>query len=55
MTGSQVSDASVDPILKMNNLSSVDVQRTAVSEAGCLRLQQERPKLSVNPLQLRSQ
>ena len=55
MTGTQISDLSVAPILKMNDLKSVDVQRTKVSGAGVEQLQARGSQLDVNPLELRTQ
>ncbi len=55
MTGTQISDQSVAPILKMTDLKSVDVQRTKVSGAGVKELQTRGSQLDVNPLELRTQ
>ena len=55
MTGTQISDQSVNPILEMPVLKSVDVQRTNVSAAGVQRLQTVGSRLDVNPLQLRTE
>ncbi|MGI9466915.1 MAG: leucine-rich repeat domain-containing protein [Rubripirellula sp.] len=55
MTGTQISDQSVAPILKMSGLKSVDVQRTKVSGAGVKQLQAGGSQLDVNPLELRTQ
>jgi hypothetical protein len=54
MTGTQVSDRSIDPIAQMRHLHSVDLQRTKVTDAGIARLRAARPKLEINPLELRS-
>ena len=55
MTGTQISDQSVVPILKMPDLKSVDVQRTRVSVAGVEQLKTSSSQLDVNPLELRTQ
>ena len=53
LTGSKVTDASMETIAGLRRLSSVDLQRTQVSEAGLSRLRELRPKLTINPLELR--
>ncbi len=55
MTGSKVSDASIDIVSQMKNLDSIDLQRTEITESGLSRLQADRKRLTVNPLQLISQ
>ena len=55
MTGTRVSDQSVEKIIAMADLESVDVQRSQVSGAGLGRLQTARPDLEINPLELRTQ
>ena len=55
MTGTRVSDQSVDKIIAMADLESVDVQRSQITGAGLGRMQSARPGLEVNPLELRTQ
>jgi hypothetical protein len=55
MTGTKVSDQSVGKIIAMADLESVDVQRSQITEAGLGRMQNARPGLEVNPLELRTQ
>jgi hypothetical protein len=55
MTGTKVSDQSVEKIIAMADLESVDVQRSQITEAGLGRMQNARPGLEVNPLELRTQ
>ena len=55
MTGTKVSDDSIDTIIAMRNLESVDLQRTGVTDAGIKKLKAARPDLSVNPIELRTQ
>ena len=55
LTGSEVTDASIDTIIQMKALESVDLQRTAVTDSGLRRLKAARPQLQINPLQLRTQ
>ena len=52
LTGSTVSDASIDAISKMNSLQSVDLQKTKVTPEGINRLRTARPQLEINPLQV---
>jgi hypothetical protein len=54
MTGSKVSDQSIDSIGEMRQLQSVDLQRTEVTAAGVELLRDARPELQINPLELRS-
>ncbi len=54
MTGTKVSDRSIDTIASFGKLESVDVQRTQVTDQGIARLKKLRPKLNINPLQLRT-
>ncbi|MDA8745601.1 DUF1570 domain-containing protein [Rubripirellula amarantea] len=53
LTGSKVTDDSIEKIAKMKRLESVDVQRTSVSHQGLTRLKELRPRLAINPLELR--
>ncbi|MFK8112748.1 MAG: hypothetical protein AB8B91_11120 [Rubripirellula sp.] len=50
LTGTKVSDASIDRIGGMKQLESVDLQKTNVTQAGIARLRAARPKLEINPL-----
>jgi Leucine-rich repeat (LRR) protein len=52
LTGSTISDGSIDAISKMNTLQSVDLQKTKVTPAGIKRLRAARPQLEINPLQV---
>lgn len=52
LTGSQVSDASLAKIAAMRQLQRVDLQRTGVSDAGRKRLGNQRPDLTIDPLEL---
>ena len=54
MTGTSVSDDSIDVIGAMRRLESVDFQRSKVTDAGIARLRAARPDLQINPLELRS-
>lgn len=54
MTGTRLTDQSIDAILRLPKLESLDVQRTQISEAGLERIRKARPSLQVNPLELRS-
>jgi hypothetical protein len=54
LTGTKVSDRSIDLLVAMPQLQSVDIQRTQVSDAGVARLRRARPDLQINPLELRS-
>ena len=54
MTGTRITDTSVDALLRLPNLESLDVQRTQISEAGLERIRSARPDLQLNPLELRS-
>ncbi|TWU60858.1 hypothetical protein Poly51_11400 [Rubripirellula tenax] len=53
MTGTKITDQSIPAILGMGKLSSVDVQRTEITNAGTDRLRQS-TSADFNPLQLRS-
>lgn len=53
MTGTKLTGESLDKIAKMQELKSVDLQRTQVKQAGVDRLEKSRPNLQVNPLELR--
>jgi len=52
LTGSNVSDASIDVIANFKSLRRIDVQRTAVTEAGRARLRSLRPDIALDPLEL---
>ncbi len=52
LTGSQVSDRSLERIAAIKSLQRVDLQRTAVTAAGRQRLRQLRPDLTLDPLEL---
>jgi len=52
LTGSNVSDASIDVIGNFKSLRRLDVQRTAVTEAGRARLRMLRPDVALDPLEL---
>ncbi|NND99647.1 MAG: hypothetical protein HKN47_20205, partial [Pirellulaceae bacterium] len=54
LTGSKVTDQSIDQIARFRKLESVDVQRTGITDAGLARLKAARPGLSINPLELRT-
>lgn len=54
MTGTRLTDKSVEVIVGLPNLESLDVQRTQISEAGLERIRQAHPRLDLNPLELRS-
>lgn len=52
LTGSQVSDHSLERIAAFKHLQRVDLQRTAVTAAGRQRLRELRPDLTLDPLEL---
>ncbi len=54
LTGTHVSDESIDAIARMKRLQAVDLQRTKVTAAGLARLRQARPDVKLNPLELRA-
>ena len=55
MTGTKVTDASIPIIANFKELESVDLQLTKVTAAGLSQLKNARPKLQINPLELRTQ
>jgi hypothetical protein len=55
MTGTNLTDQSIDRIARMRQLQAVDLQRTKVTAAGIERLRKARPDLNINPLELRSE
>jgi hypothetical protein len=54
LTGTRLTDQSVDVLIDLPKLQSLDVQRTQISDAGLSRLRAARPRLQLNPLELRS-
>lgn len=54
MTGTKISDESISIISGWKNLSSVDVQRSAITESGIRRLRESHPQIEINPLELRN-
>ena len=52
LTGSQVTDALIERMISWKRLERVDLQRTAVTEAGLERLRAARPDLEINPLEI---
>ena len=55
LTGSKITDASVDALVKLSGLESLDVQRTGISSAGVAELKRRRPDVKINPLLIRDQ
>jgi hypothetical protein len=52
LTGSRITDASIDRIAAWRSLRRVDTQRTQVTDAGRARLARLRPDLTIDPLEL---
>ncbi len=55
LTGSGVSNDSIDKLGSLKELGAVDLQRTAVDAEGLRRLRRRKPKLEINPLELRTE
>jgi hypothetical protein len=52
MTGTKITDRSIDAIAKLPKLENVDLQQTGVTAAGIKRLKGSNPDLNVNPLEI---
>lgn len=52
LTGSAVTDASIETLSQIKSLKNIDVQRTKISPEGLAQLSSRRPDLTINPLQL---
>lgn len=56
LTGSKnVTDKSIAAISRLQNLESVDLQRTGMTANGISQLRRLRPRLTINPLEIRAQ
>jgi hypothetical protein len=49
LTGTEVTDKSIDTIAKMGHLEMVDLKQSKVTAAGIARLRAARPNLQINP------
>lgn len=52
LTGTAITDSSIDVLVQFANLKTIDVQRTRITGAGLKRLRVAMPQLELNPLQL---
>ncbi len=49
LTGTDVTDESIDQLAKLGSLEMVDLQQTKITAAGIARLREARPNLQINP------
>ncbi|TWT75332.1 leucine-rich repeat domain-containing protein [Allorhodopirellula solitaria] len=52
LTGTPISDEALETLAALPNLKILDVQRTQISDAGIRRLEDSRPQVRINPLNL---
>lgn len=52
LTGTQLTDASIDGLLKLPRLQTLDVQRTKMTDQGLQRFKRSRPECQLNPLNI---